>query len=197
MDISTQHAIYDEFINRYERLIISRIKRFSKEEDLYDLFQDSCIHIYLKIPSVIHNNPDAFSSSSWVIQVVDNFLISIFRKKNAKKNIENKTISQLSDFQWNIISNNYKEDLEEIDLSDLELEQIIKVILDHISKKDALMLKLKYFYGKPSDYIAEKLNISHVNMRIKRIKEQIQKRIPKSIFSEIQDRYFEKAKIKV
>ena len=197
MDISTQHAIYDEFINRYERLIISRIKRFSKEEDLYDLFQDSCIHIYLKIPSVIHNNPDAFSSSSWVIQVVDNFLISIFRKKNAKKNIENKTISQLSDFQWNIISNNYKEDIEEIDLSDLELEQIIKVILDHISKKDALMLKLKYFYGKPSDYIAEKLNISHVNMRIKRIKEQIQKRIPKSIFSEIQDRYFEKAKIKV
>lgn len=197
MDISTQHAIYDEFINRYERLIISRIKRFSREDDLYDLFQDSCIHIYLKIPSVIHNNPDAFSSSSWVIQVVDNFLISIYRKKNANKNIENKTISQLSDFQWNIISNNYKEDLEEIDLSDLELEQIIKVILHHISKKDALMLKLKYFYGKPSDYIAEKLNISHVNMRIKRIKEQIQKRIPKSIFSEIQERYFEKAKIKV
>ena len=87
MDISTQHAIYDEFINRYERLIISRIKRFSREDDLYDLFQDSCIHIYLKIPSVIHNNPDAFSSSSWVIQVVDNFLISIYRKKNANKNI--------------------------------------------------------------------------------------------------------------
>ena len=60
MDLQTQHNIYEEFINRYERLIISRIRRFYSSEELFDLFQDVTIHIYQKIPIEFHKNPDAF-----------------------------------------------------------------------------------------------------------------------------------------
>ena len=190
MDRHTQHTIYEEFLNRYERLIISRIYKFKTGEEVADLFQEVTIHIYQKIPTEFHKNPDAFSSSSWVIQVVDRFLISMYRKEKAKKNIHTKTISQLSDFQWNTIAN--QQITEEIDLhfTEAEFDAILKVIFDHISRKDALMLKMKYYYNKNSDFIAEKLNVSHVNMRLKRLKEQLQNRVPKTVYAEVKNRFF-------
>ena len=76
MDIVVQQTICEEFLNRYDRLIFSRILKFKQNEEAKDLFQDFCLHIFQKIPIEFHRNPDAFSSSSWVVQVVDNFLIS-------------------------------------------------------------------------------------------------------------------------
>jgi RNA polymerase sigma factor (sigma-70 family) len=190
MDRHTQHTIYEEFLNRYERLIISRIYKFKTGDEVADLFQDVTIHIYQKIPVEFHKNPDAFSSSSWVVQVVDRFLISMYRKEKAKKNIHSKTISQLSDFQWNSIANNQQSIDKELDLTEKEFETLLNVIFEHVSKKDALLLKMKYYYNKPSDFIAEKLNISHVNMRIKRLKAQIQSKVPSHYYYEVKERFF-------
>jgi RNA polymerase sigma factor (sigma-70 family) len=190
MDRHTQHTIYEEFLNRYERLIISRIYKFKTGDDVADLFQDVTIHIYQKIPVEFHKNPDAFSSSAWVVQVVDRFLISMYRKEKAKKNIHNKTISQLSDFQWNSIANQQISEDSDLHFTETEFDAILKVIFEHISRKDALMLKMKYYYNKNSDFIAEKLNVSHVNMRLKRLKEQLQNRVPQTVYSEIKERFF-------
>ena len=144
MDIVVQQTICEEFLNRYDKLIYSRILKFKQQEDAKDLFQDFCLHIYQKIPVEFHRNPDAFSSSSWVVQVVDNFLKSDFRKENAQKNIQRKTISQLTDYQWETISSSFKEGAPTIELTNEQFEEVLRVIFQHISKRDALMLKMKY-----------------------------------------------------
>jgi RNA polymerase sigma factor (sigma-70 family) len=190
MDIVVQQTICEEFLNRYDRLIFSRILKFKQNEEAKDLFQDFCLHIFQKIPLEFHRNPDAFSSSSWVVQVVDNFLISGFRKENAQSNVHSNTISKLSDYQWETISSSFKEGAAQVELTNEEFEEVLKVIFRHISRRDVLMLKMKYYYGKSSNYISEKLNISHVNMQIKRIKEQIQSRIPRAVYHAIREKFF-------
>ena len=190
MDIVVQQAICEEFLNRYDRLIFSRILKFKQNEEAKDLFQDFCLHIFQKIPIEFHRNPDAFSSSSWVVQVVDNFLISGVRKEKAQRNVHGRTISQLKDYQWETISSSFKEGAPQVELTNEEFEEVLKVIFRHISRRDVLMLKMKYYYGKSSNYISEKLNISHVNMQIKRIKEQIQSRIPRAVYHAIREKFF-------
>ena len=190
MDIVVQQTICEEFLNRYDRLIFSRILKFKQNEEAQDLFQDFCLHIFQKIPMEFHRNPDAFSSSSWVVQVVDNFLISGVRKEKAQRNVHGRTISQLKDYQWETISSSFKEGAPQVELTNEEFEEVLKVIFRHISRRDVLMLKMKYYYGKSSNYISEKLNISHVNMQIKRIKEQIQSRIPRAVYHAIREKFF-------
>ena len=190
MDIVVQQTICEEFLNRYDRLIFSRILKFKQNEEAKDLFQDFCLHIFQKIPIEFHRNPDAFSSSSWVVQVVDNFLISGVRKEKAQRNVHGRTISQLKDYQWETISISFKEGAPQVELTNEEFEEVLKVIFRHISRRDVLMLKMKYYYGKSSNYISEKLNISHVNMQIKRIKEQIQSRIPRAVYHAIREKFF-------
>lgn len=190
MDIVVQQTICEEFLNRYDRLIFSRILKFKQNEEAKDLFQDFCLHIFQKIPMEFHRNPDAFSSSSWVVQVVDNFLISGVRKEKAQRNVHGRTISQLKDYQWETISSSFKEGAPQVELTNEEFEEVLKVIFRHISRRDVLMLKMKYYYGKSSKYISEKLNISHVNMQIKRIKEQIQSRIPRAVYHAIREKFF-------
>jgi RNA polymerase sigma factor (sigma-70 family) len=190
MDIVVQQTICEEFLNRYDRLIFSRILKFKQNEEAKDLFQDFCLHIFQKIPMEFHRNPDAFSSSSWVVQVVDNFLISGVRKEKAQRNVHGRTISQLKDYQWETISSSFKEGAPQVELSNEEFEEVLKVIFRHISRRDVLMLKMKYYYGKSSNYISEKLNVSHVNMQIKRIKEQIQSRIPRAVYHAIREKFF-------
>ena len=190
MDIVVQQTICEEFLNRYDRLIFSRILKFKQNEEAKDLFQDFCLHIFQKIPMEFHRNPDAFSSSSWVVQVVDNFIISGVRKEKAQRNVHGRTISQLKDYQWETISSSFKEGAAQVELTNEEFEEVLKVIFRHISRRDVLMLKMKYYYGKSSNYISEKLNISHVNMQIKRIKEQIQSRIPRAVYHAIREKFF-------
>jgi RNA polymerase sigma factor (sigma-70 family) len=190
MDIVVQQTICEEFLNRYDRLIFSRILKFKQNEEAKDLFQDFCLHIFQKIPIEFHRNPDAFSSSSWVVQVVDNFIISGVRKEKAQRNVHGRTISQLKDYQWETISSSFKEGATQVELTNEEFEEVLKVIFRHISRRDVLMLKMKYYYGKSSNYISEKLNISHVNMQIKRIKEQIQSRIPRAVYHAIREKFF-------
>ena len=190
MDIVVQQTICEEFLNRYDRLIFSRILQFKQNEEAKDLFQDFCLHIFQKIPIEFHRNPDAFSSSSWVVQVVDNFIISGVRKEKAQRNVHGRTISQLKDYQWETISSSFKEGAPQVELTNEEFEEVLKVIFRHISRRDVLMLKMKYYYGKSSNYISEKLNISHVNMQIKRIKEQIQSRIPRAVYHAIREKFF-------
>jgi len=48
--------------------------------------------------------------------------------------------------------------------------------LNLISKRDALILKMKYYYGKPSAYISRAMNESHVDVYISRLKEKIKKK---------------------
>ena len=40
MDIVVQQTICEEFLNRYDKLIFSRILKFKQKEDAKDLFQD-------------------------------------------------------------------------------------------------------------------------------------------------------------
>jgi DNA-directed RNA polymerase specialized sigma subunit len=69
-----------------------------------------------------------------------------------------------------------------------DLHKAMTDLLSILSKRDALILKMKYFYGKPSTYICKRMNESHVDVYIGRLKEKIKK---KSGIQDIQG-FFEK-----
>jgi DNA-directed RNA polymerase specialized sigma subunit len=80
------------------------------------------------------------------------------------------------------------------DLKDAkDLSKAMSDLLTILSKRDALILKMKYFYGKPSAYISKRMNESHVDVYIGRLKEKIKK---KSGIRDVQD-FFEKYKTAV
>lgn len=56
------------------------------------------------------------------------------------------------------------------------MNEAIKDFLTNLSKREALILKMKYYYGKPSTYISQKMNEAHINVCIQRIKERLMRR---------------------
>ena len=59
----------------------------------------------------------------------------------------------------------------------MSLEDALDEALSVLDKRDILILKMKYYYGKPSLYISKKLNETHVDVYIGRLKERLKNRI--------------------
>ena len=57
-------------------------------------------------------------------------------------------------------------------------------LLAILSKREALILKLKYYYGQPSARISRVLNVAHVDVTIGRIKQRL---IKKSGFNDVEE----------
>jgi hypothetical protein len=56
------------------------------------------------------------------------------------------------------------------------LDKSVHEFLKNLDKRDVLILKMKYYYGKPSNYISKKMNETHVNVYIGRLKEKLIKK---------------------
>lgn len=50
-------------------------------------------------------------------------------------------------------------------------------LLKLITKREALILKLKYYYGVPSSRISRLLNVAHVDVTIGRLKQRILRKL--------------------
>ena len=114
-------------------------------------------------------------TATWLKAVASNFCKSLIRKKNAKRKIkyskEGFTSTHLEQY-----SEDKHMDVPLFDFScEMDSYKIMRSILSLISKQDALMLKMKYYYNKPSAYISRKLNITHVDVKIGRLKNRIKK----------------------
>lgn len=168
MDRSLQEAVFMELKNRYDALIVSTIKNYFRGEDVKDIFQELQVHLFKRIGELYDEHPDLFSTKAWLRSVVAKYCISEIRKRNGKRKVklvfDDVPLNHATDK-----NNSYIED-------ENQLNESVGDFLKNLDKRDALILKMKYYYGKPSNYISKKMNETHVNVYIGRIKEKLIKK---------------------
>ncbi len=176
MDKRLQDAVFAELINRYGRFIFSLIRQKFEDEDAKDVFQDFSIFLHKLIGDLYQDSADLFDTKAWIRTVTNNFCYSEWRRRNAKRKVK-----FVSEEHTELARRNYADDL--LDVADLFKTQEQKDLIDaldkllyQLPKRDALMLKMKYYYGKPSHYISQKLNETHVDVYISRLKDRIKRR---------------------
>ncbi|MBU3660528.1 MAG: sigma-70 family RNA polymerase sigma factor [Flavobacteriales bacterium] len=188
MDKQLQEAVFNEVMNRYSKFIYLLIRDKFEGEDINDIYQDFSIFLFHQIGKFYSESANLFDTKAWIRTVTNNFCISELRKRNGKKQLK-----FISEEKSEVIRLHFAdESMDSSSLYDLQnatdLHKAMSHLLSFLSKRDALILKMKYFYGKPSSYISKRMNEAHVDVYIGRLKEKIKK---KSGIQDIQG-FFEK-----
>ena len=176
MDYRLHHSLYNEIVNRYDSMFISVIRsHFLNKEDQKDIYQEFCIHLFLLIETHYSKKVDLLHTATWLKAVVSNFCKSQLRKKNAKKQVkfspDSYMSSHLEQFTEDTLFNSPLSDFGK----GVDSRKIMHKVLSLLCRQDAIILKMKYYYNKPSSFISRKLNITHVDVRIGRLKPRITK----------------------
>ena len=176
MDKQLQEAVFNEVMNRYGKFIYFLIRDKFESEDVKDIYQDFSIFLYQQIGKFYSESANLFDTKAWIRTVTTNYCISVIRRRNGKKQLK-----FISEEKSEVIRLHFAdESSDSSELYDLQnatdLHQAMNDLLQLLSKRDALILKMKYFYGKPSAYISRKMNESHVDVYIGRLKEKIKKK---------------------
>ena len=166
-------VVFTELLNRYQSFFILQIRLKFEGEEVYDVYQDFCMHLYKVLSEKYTSDVDLFNTRSWLKAVVSNFCISMLRKKNGKRKVK-----LLSEERTAFIRANYSDDSYSADkpTGEPNYYNAMSSILIHLNKRDALILKMKYYYGLPSSRIAQLLNVAHVDVTIGRLKQRIIKK---------------------
>lgn len=176
MKYHLHHSLFNEILNRYDIMFVSVIRsHFNNTEDQKDIYQDFSIHLFMLIESQYSKSIDLLHTASWLKAVVANFCKSQLRKKNAKRKIKFSAdgfmTTHLEQYSDGLDSNSPIFDFS----GDVNSFEIMKSVLKLVSRQEALMLKMKYYYNKPSVYISRKLNVTHVDVKIGRLKKRIKR----------------------
>ena len=168
------HTVFNELLNRYDSLFLSVIGRhFPVRQEAQDVYQDFLIHLLFLVESNYQSDLDLLNTASWLKAVVSNYCKSALRKKNAKKKI------QFAKDEFTALDlENYseKDDSIAFTLNSKTYKDPVDAmyhLLGLLPKKDALILKMKYFYGKSSIEIAQRLKTKHIDVRISRLKSRL------------------------
>ena len=176
MDYRLHHSLFNEIMNRYDLMFVSVIRsHFKNLEDQKDIYQEFSIHLFMLIEAQYSKSIDLLHTATWLKAVISNFCKSQIRKKNAKRKIKFSSdgfiTTHLEQF-----SEDSDVDTPLFDFSgDVNSYEIMKSVLKLVSRQEAMMLKMKYYYNKPSTYISRKLNVTHVDVKIGRLKKRIQR----------------------
>ena len=166
-------VIFTELLNRYQGFFLHQIRLKFEGEEVNDVYQEFCIHLYQILSTKYTTEIDLFNTRSWLKAVVSNYSISMLRKKNKKRKV-----NLVSEEKTTLARANYADDSQNSDqpMGEPDYFHAMADVLAHLSKRDALMLKLKYYYGVPSARISRILNVSHVDVTIGRLKQRIIKK---------------------
>lgn len=176
MNYRHHHSLFNEIMNRYDLMFVSVIRsHFKSLEDQKDIYQEFSIHLFMLIEAQYSKSIDLLHTATWLKAVISNFCKSQIRKKNAKRKIKFSSdgfiTTHLEQF-----SEDSNVDTPLFDFSgDVNSYEIMKSVLKLVSRQEAMMLKMKYYYNKPSTYISRKLNVTHVDVKIGRLKKRIQR----------------------
>jgi RNA polymerase sigma factor (sigma-70 family) len=176
MNYRLHHSLFNEIMNRYDLMFVSVIRsHFKNQEDQKDIYQEFSIHLFMLIEAQYSKSIDLLHTATWLKAVISNFCKSQIRKKNAKRKIKFSSdgfiTTHLEQF-----SEDSDADTPLFDFSgDVNSYEIMKSVLKLVSRQEAMMLKMKYYYNKPSTYISRKLNVTHVDVKIGRLKKRIQR----------------------
>jgi RNA polymerase sigma factor (sigma-70 family) len=176
MDKQLQEAVFNEVMNRYGRFILALVRDKFEGEDVKDVYQDFCVFLYQKIGELYSESANLFDTKAWLRTVTNNFCISEIRRRNGKKKLKfiSEEKSELARMNYSEGDVDYARLIDENSYEDLG--KALNLFLQNLSKRDALILKMKYFYGKPSTYISRKMNESHIDVYIGRLKERLKKK---------------------
>ena len=170
-------VVFTEILNRYNRYFISLIRlKFQEAEEVKDVYQNFSIFLYDKISKFYPLSPDLFDTKSWLRTIVSNFCISELRKRNA---IRQPLL--IPEAKTEFIRTNYSDNLDDTSgLYDFKkkksVDDGIVILFKLLTKREVLILKMKYYYNKPSGFISSKMNETHVDVLISRIKEKIKRK---------------------
>lgn len=170
-------VVFTEILNRYNRYFISLIRlKFQEAEEVKDVYQNFSIFLYDKISKFYPLSPDLFDTKSWLRTIVSNFCISELRKRNA---IRQPLL--IPEAKTEFIRTNYSDNLDDTSgLYDFKkkksVDDGIAILFKLLTKREVLILKMKYYYNKPSVFISSKMNETHVDVLISRIKEKIKRK---------------------
>ena len=190
MNYRLHHALFNEIMNRYDLMFVSVIRsHFNNQEDQKDIYQEFSIHLFMLIEAQYSKSIDLLHTATWLKAVVSNFCKSQIRKKNAKRKIKFSSdgfiTTHLEQF-----SEDSNTDTPLFDFSgDVNSYEIMKSVLKLVSRQEAMMLKMKYYYNKPSTYISRKLNVTHVDVKIGRLKKRIQRLTGINNIEELLEKY--------
>ena len=190
MNYRLHHALFNEIMNRYDLMFMSVIRsHFNNQEDQKDIYQEFSIHLFMLIEAQYSKSIDLLHTATWLKAVISNFCKSQIRKKNAKRKIKFSSdgfiTTHLEQF-----SEDSNTDTPLFDFSgDVNSYEIMKSVLKLVSRQEAMMLKMKYYYNKPSTYISRKLNVTHVDVKIGRLKKRIQRLTGINNIEELLEKY--------
>ena len=146
MSQKEHHTVFNELLNRYDSLFVSVIgKHFPVRQEAQDVYQDFLIHLLFLVESNYESDLDLLNTASWLKAVVSNYCKSALRKRNAKRKV------QFAHDGFTALSlENYseKDDSIEFILNPKAPEDPVAAmnhLLGLLSKKDSLILKMKYF----------------------------------------------------
>ncbi|MFM8596045.1 MAG: sigma-70 family RNA polymerase sigma factor [Flavobacteriales bacterium] len=155
--------IYNAQVPFFKKIIA---KYFSSDEQA-DIQQEFAIHFFFLFEKKYEKDAALFDSKAWLRTVVTHYCISQLRRKKAQKNevwVNTTTTAILKATENN-----------------LEREVLLLELLNHalgcVDKQEALILKMKYMYQKPSKEIEQKLGVQYVDVQISRIKAKIRKKL--------------------
>jgi len=162
---------------------------FNNQEDQKDIYQEFSIHLFMLIEAQYSKSIDLLHTATWLKAVISNFCKSQIRKKNAKRKIKFSSdgfiTTHLEQF-----SEDSNTDTPLFDFSgDVNSYEIMKSVLKLVSRQEAMMLKMKYYYNKPSTYISRKLKVTHVDVKIGRLKKRIQRLTGINNIEELLEKY--------
>ena len=162
--------VFTELLNRYKSFFIHHIRSKFEGEEVNDVYQEFCMHLYKILSEKYSTDEDLFNTRSWLKAVLSNFCISILRKKYQKRRVQ-----YVSEDKSSIIRANFSDESFNADrpVGEPNYFRAMHEILGSISKREALILKMKYYYGHPSSRIARLLNVAHVDVTIGRIKQRL------------------------
>ena len=190
MNYRLHHSLFNEIMNRYDLMFVSVIRsHFNNQEDQKDIYQEFSIHLFMLIEAQYSKSIDLLHTATWLKAVISNFCKSQIRKKNAKRKIKFSSdgfiTTHLEQF-----SEDSNVDTPLFDFSgDVNSYEIMKSVLKLVSRQEAMMLKMKYYYNKPSTYISRKLNVTHVDVKIGRLKKRIQRLTGINNIEELLEKY--------
>lgn len=190
MNYRHHHSLFNEIMNRYDLMFVSVIRsHFKSLEDQKDIYQEFSIHLFMLIEAQYSKSIDLLHTATWLKAVISNFCKSQIRKKNAKRKIKFSSdgfiTTHLEQF-----SEDSDVDTPLFDFSgDVNSYEIMKSVLKLVSRQEAMMLKMKYYYNKPSTYISRKLNVTHVDVKIGRLKKRIQRLTGINNIEELLEKY--------
>ena len=143
------------------------IARYFEGAQQQDVLQEFAIHLYTLFTQKHQDNAHLFDSKAWLRAILVNFCISQLRKDQAQKN----SVWKKTATQHVLVADHMLIGKEEA-IQSLYLEA-----LGCVSKKEALILKMKYEYKRSSKEIEQRLGIQFVDVLITRIKAKIKKKM--------------------